>query len=216
MLGAGTILAPMRRNGASRPELDLSRRGSHPHLARGGFRAADRSGPSRQIAARIRIMGAGDEQSLAHIHLTQLRLPKLESEEQAFRIFLADGLMAAGYSPRDLCKALGFDLPVGLKKYSPDQPRDERGRWIGNDSGSPSSGDLQEGRSVSPAEKRARMTSSKNSKRSSKKIRRKGFGAWPTHRSSRTDACPFPGARPPQARHQRQNHPISSGGILGS
>jgi hypothetical protein len=74
-------------------------------LARRGHRALHRS---IEIAEAGVVLGAGT---------------------MAFRIFLADGLMAAGYSPRDLCKALGFDLPVGLKKYSPDQPRDERGRW---------------------------------------------------------------------------------------
>ncbi|MGO9675188.1 MAG: hypothetical protein ACLPSF_13650 [Methylocella sp.] len=49
-------------------------------------------------------------------------MPRID-EEQAFRLFLADRLMASGFSPRELCKELGFALPAGLKKYSPDQPR---------------------------------------------------------------------------------------------
>ncbi|MGO9672977.1 MAG: hypothetical protein ACLPSF_02210 [Methylocella sp.] len=90
------------------------------------------------------------EKSLAQIYLTQLRLPEL-AEPQAFRLFLADRLMASGFSPRELCKQLGFALPFGLRKYSPDQARDGRGRWTsGSDFGSASSGDVQEGRSVSP------------------------------------------------------------------
>jgi hypothetical protein len=72
---------------------------------------------------------ARGEKTLAHIHLAQCRLPKLETDEQAFRLFLADRLMTAGYSPQELCKALGFDLPGGLSKYRRDQPRDRRGRW---------------------------------------------------------------------------------------
>jgi hypothetical protein len=37
--------------------------------------------------------------------------------------------MASGFSPRELCKQLGFELPASLKKYSPDQPRDSDGKW---------------------------------------------------------------------------------------
>jgi len=70
--------------------------------------------------------------------LEHLRLPKLQSEEQAFWLFLADQLIASGHSPRGLCEALGFDLPEGLKKYNPDEPRDDHGRWTtGGASGAP-------------------------------------------------------------------------------
>jgi len=61
--------------------------------------------------------------------LEHLRLPKLENGEQAFRLFLADQLIASGHSPQGLCKALGFDLPKGLRKFDSDQPRDNHGRW---------------------------------------------------------------------------------------
>jgi hypothetical protein len=89
---------------------------------------------------------AQGDKCLAQIHLAHLRLPKLESEEQAFRLFLADRLIASGYSSRDLCGALGFDLPEGLKKYNPDEPRDDHGRWTtggasgGSAGGSPARG----------------------------------------------------------------------------
>ncbi len=79
-------------------------------------------------------MGQGDK-SLAQIHLEQLRLPKLETGEQAFRLFLADQLIASGHSPQGLCKALGFDLPKGLRKFSPDQARDDHGRWTSGGGG---------------------------------------------------------------------------------
>jgi hypothetical protein len=72
---------------------------------------------------------AQGDKCLAQIHLEHLRLPKLESEEQAFRLFLADRLIASGHSPRGVCGALGFDLPEGLQKYNPDEPRDDHGRW---------------------------------------------------------------------------------------
>lgn len=78
---------------------------------------------------------AQGEKCLAQIHLAHLRLPKLESEEQAFRLFLADRLIASGHSPRGLCEALGFDLPEALRKYNPDEPRDRRGRWTNGSDG---------------------------------------------------------------------------------
>jgi hypothetical protein len=58
--------------------------------------------------------------------------------------------MASGFSPRELCKQLGFDLPAGLRKFDPDQPRDEQGRWTvaGGSSAAPQA--VTEGRSISP------------------------------------------------------------------
>jgi hypothetical protein len=84
---------------------------------------------------------AQGDKCLAQIHLEHLRLPKLESEEQAFRLFLADRLIASGYPPRGLCEALGFDLPEGLAKYNPDEPRDDHGRWTTGGASGGSTGD---------------------------------------------------------------------------
>jgi hypothetical protein len=78
----------------------------------------------------------------------QLRLPRLD-EAQAFRLFLADRLIAEGFSPRELCKALGFELPESLKKYSPDQPRDDHGRWTVGEGSSATRPAVTEGRSAS-------------------------------------------------------------------
>jgi len=149
VLGAGTVLAPMRRNAAGAESLDLS--GEDRILA---ALTATFLAPV-DVAFLGKLHHASDlwsrgEKSLAQIYLAGLRLPQID-EAQAFQLFLADRLMASGFSPRELCKQLGFELPAGLKKYSPDQPRDGHGRWISvGDSGSASSGDVREGRSVSP------------------------------------------------------------------
>ena len=126
VLGAGTVLAPMSRDGGD--TLDFS--GEDRILA---LLAAAYSAPvNPAVLGKLRRaaeLWAQGEKCLAQIHLAHLRLPKLESEEQAFGLFLADQLIASGHSPRELCKALGFDLPQGLKKYNPDEPRDDHGRW---------------------------------------------------------------------------------------
>jgi hypothetical protein len=124
VLGAGTFVAPMRRGDT----LDLS--GEDRILA---LLAAAYSAPvDPAVLGKLRHAGelwAQGDKCLAQIHIEHLRLPKLDSGEQAFRLFLADQLIASGYSPRGLCEALGFDLPEGLQKYNPDEPRDDHGRW---------------------------------------------------------------------------------------
>jgi len=57
--------------------------------------------------------------------LSFCRLPPLETNEQAFRLFAADALLETGLSPRRLMKALDLDpAPLDLlQKYNPDQPR---------------------------------------------------------------------------------------------
>ncbi|MGB6176258.1 MAG: hypothetical protein WBF43_07955, partial [Methylocella sp.] len=126
VLGAGTVVAPMSRDGGW--TLDLS--GEDRILALLAVAFSGQVNPA--VLAKLRraaeVWAQGDK-SLAQILLEYLRLPKLKSEEQAFGLFLADRLIASGLSPRDLCEALGFDLPEGLKKYNPDEPRDEHGRW---------------------------------------------------------------------------------------
>jgi hypothetical protein len=148
-LGAGTVLAPVRRDAAGAESFDLS--GGDRILA--ALTAAFMAPVDAALLGKLRRpchLWAGGEKSLAQIYLAQLRLPRID-EEQAFRLFLADRLMASGFSPRELCKQLGFALPAGLRKSDPDQPRDDHGRWTSSsDSGSASPGDVREGRSVSP------------------------------------------------------------------
>ena len=125
VLGAGTLVAPMRRGGGT---LDLSGEDRILALLAVAFSAPVNPAVLAKLRRAAEVWAQGDK-CLAQIHIEHLRLPKLESEEQAFRLFLADRLIASGYSSRELCGALGFDLPEGLKKYDPDEPRDDHGRW---------------------------------------------------------------------------------------
>jgi hypothetical protein len=128
VLGAGTFVAPMRRDGGDAATLDLSGEDRILALLAAAFSAPVNAAVLAKLRHASELWAQGDK-CLAQIHLEHLRLPKLESEEQAFRLFLADHLIASGQSPRGLCRALGFDLPEGLKKYNPDEPRDDHGRW---------------------------------------------------------------------------------------
>ena len=125
-LGAGIVLAPMRRDGAGAQAFDLS--GEDRILAAlTGLHGAGRRRHSRQAAARLRPLGARRKKPRAD--RSGAAAPAAHRRDAGVPLHLADRLMAEGFSPRELCKQLGFELPAGLKKYSPDQPRDERGRW---------------------------------------------------------------------------------------
>ena len=142
VLGAGTLVAPMRRGGGT---LDLSGEDRILALLAVAFSAPVNPAVLAKLRRAAELWAQGDK-CLAQIHIEHLRLPKLDSEEQAFRLFLADRLIASGYSSRGLCGALGFDLPEGLRKYDPDEPRDDHGRWTtggasgGSAGGSPARG----------------------------------------------------------------------------
>jgi len=134
VLGAGTSVAPIRRDGEGAETLDLSGEDRILALLTAAFSAPVNAAVLIKLRHASKLWGQGDK-SLAQIHLEHLRLPKLENGEQAFRLFLADQLIASGHSPRDLCNALGFDLPKGLRKFSPDQARDGHGRWTSGGGG---------------------------------------------------------------------------------
>lgn len=135
VLGAGTLVASMRRGGGDAETLDLSGEDRVLTLLAAAFSAPVDAAVLGKLRRASELWAQGDK-CLAQIHLEHLRLPKLESEEQAFRLYLADHLIASGQSPRG--RALGFDLPEGLAKYNPDEPRDDHGRWTtgGRDGGS--------------------------------------------------------------------------------
>ena len=118
----------MRRGGGDAGRLDLSGEDRILALLAAAFSAPVNAAVLVKLRHASALWAQGDK-SLAQIYLEHLRLPKLETEEQAFRPFLADQLIASGHSPRDLCKVLGFDLSKGLRKFSSDQPRDDHGRW---------------------------------------------------------------------------------------
>ena len=134
VLGAGTSVAPMRRDGEGAETLDLSGEDRILALLAAAFSAPVKATLLVKLRHASELWAQGDK-SLAQIHLEHLRLPKLENEEQAFRLFLADQLIASGHSPRRLCKVLGFDLPKGLRKFDPDQPCDGHGRWTSGGGG---------------------------------------------------------------------------------
>ena len=134
MLGAGTSVAPMRRDGEGAETLDFSSEDRILALLAAAFSAPVNAAVLVKLRHASALWTQGDK-SLAQIHLEQLRLPKLETEEQAFRLFLADHLIASGHSPRRLCRTIGFELPEGLRKFSLDQPRDDHGRWTSGGGG---------------------------------------------------------------------------------
>ena len=72
------------------------------------------------VSRALRRWHAGDG-VLAHIELAFARLQRLESEDDAFRLFLVETLLDEGWTPQWLARELGFD--ADLLKYDPDQPR---------------------------------------------------------------------------------------------
>jgi hypothetical protein len=78
------------------------------------------------IERAAKAWGAGDE-CLAYIHLAHARLPELQDPvEAARRLFVADGFMKAGTSPRAVFQALGFGaayIEAVEKFFNPDEPR---------------------------------------------------------------------------------------------
>ena len=74
----------------------------------------------RSVTRAVRRWREGDG-ALAHIELAFARLPRLESEDDGFRLFLAAALLDEGHTPQWLARELGFD--ADLLKYDPDQPR---------------------------------------------------------------------------------------------
>jgi hypothetical protein len=239
MLGAGTSVAPMRRDGEGVETLDLSGEDRILALLTVAFSAPVNAAVLVKLRRASELWAQGDK-SLAQIHLEHLRLPKLENGEQAFRLFLADQLIASGHSPRGLCKVLGFELPKGLRKFSPDQARDDHGRWTsggaGGDAGS-AEGSSARGASsrshtyangsagannniilVSVEDRKKKGTrmvlSTRNEEIWEKKRRRKmnGMGGPSIRWDQHLSRSPGR-VRPPLSR-PRRNHPISLGKIL--
>lgn len=88
---------------------------------------------------------AGDE-CMASMHIALAPLPRLvDPPDAARRLFIADGLMEDGVSPRDIWTALDFDpapLDALEKEFNPNQPRvpagsgRPSGRWTWEGAGS--------------------------------------------------------------------------------
>ena len=64
------------------------------------------------------------EKVLAHIHLAFTGLPRLESANDAYRLYLAGALLDDGLPPREMLAELGLHRAMRqLDKFDPDQPR---------------------------------------------------------------------------------------------
>ena len=132
-LGCGTVLVRMAvtRSGDSCLAIDADQERLLALLSAAYARQVDPA-----VVKQIRRASAqwqSGEKASAHIELAFARLPRLRSGEDAFRLFLAEDLLAQGITPRSLARQLGFD-PT-LLKYDPDQPRvpvgsgRQSGRW---------------------------------------------------------------------------------------
>ncbi len=129
-LGRGTLLAPLgsERDGKAGERMAV-------------LLAAVYGRPVTPLITKAFARAAGHwrrgDGALAHIELAFACLPRLECEDDAFRLFLAETLLAEAMTPRALARALGFD--TGLSKYSPDQRRvpagsgRESGQWTFED-----------------------------------------------------------------------------------
>jgi len=126
-LGSGTILARIAGNGRMGRVLQID--GQETRIL--ALLAAAYGRPvSPQILGNIRRAGrewAKGEACLAQIHLALTGLPKLQApEDDAYRLFMADGLMEGGTPPRDILRALDLDptpLDVFEKQYNPAEAR---------------------------------------------------------------------------------------------
>ncbi|MBB6251728.1 hypothetical protein [Nitrospirillum iridis] len=128
VLGAGTLLAKRSANvwAPQALDVDADRLLALLAIAYGSPHTAERA---RHILAKVEAAGralAANEAVQAAIHLAHAGLGALpDTEATAHRLFLAETLLDDGMAPNVLMKVAGF----AIAKYSPDQPRDDHGRW---------------------------------------------------------------------------------------
>ena len=123
VLGAGTVLARRDHDGALALDGEDARLLRLLSVAYGRSVSTSVLGTLRKASRHAR---AGDD-AMAAMYLALAKLPKLhDPSDSACRLFIADGLMAEGVSPRDIWNAPDFD-PEPLdeldKRHNPDQPR---------------------------------------------------------------------------------------------
>ncbi len=116
-LGRGTVLVSNSGSGANSATQNLDRIAVLLSATYG------RQVPPQALRSVTRAVWRWRESdgALAHIELAFARLPRLQSEDDAFRLFLAAALLDDGHTPQWLARELGFD--ADLLKYDPDQPR---------------------------------------------------------------------------------------------
>ena len=139
VLGARTVLARRNHDGALALDGEDARLLTLLSVAYGQPVSASVLGTIRKASRHAR---TGDD-AMAAMYIALAKLPTLhDPSDSACRLFIADGLMAEGVSPRDILNALDFD-PAPLdevdKRYNPDQPRVPAGS--GKTSGEWTSGD---------------------------------------------------------------------------
>jgi hypothetical protein len=126
VLGAGTVLAKRKHDGAL--ELDGEEARVLALLAVALGRPV---GPAvlRGIRHASKCTRAGDD-CMASMHIALAGVPKLPDPlSAAQRLFIADGLIASGVSPRDIFAALEFDSATldALKKFDQNEARNPAG-----------------------------------------------------------------------------------------
>jgi hypothetical protein len=123
-LGAGTVLVP-----ADGPHRLKSFEGQEARvlaLLSAAYGRAIAPSVLGNIERAAKAWGEGDD-CLAYIHLAHARLPELrDPAEAARRLFIVDGFMKSGTSPRAVFEALHFGaayIDAVEKLFNPDQPR---------------------------------------------------------------------------------------------
>ena len=129
VLGAGTVLAETARDPTGAPVLKLE---GHEERLLALLSVAYRGNVSSDLFRRIERASKqwmlGDK-CLAHIELAYANLPKLENNEDAFSLYLADALIDDGMSPRTLLKELGHDrtlLDLQIRPHPASRPGRQR------------------------------------------------------------------------------------------
>lgn len=124
VLGAGTVLA---RAGASARDISIDvTEGRLIALLAAAHRRPPAASDLTHLRKAVESWREGED-GLAEMHLALSRLAQLERPiSDARRLFLADGLLGAGFEADTLLRALDLEAPLdggGVSKYSADQPR---------------------------------------------------------------------------------------------
>ena len=142
VLGAGTRLGGVARGAGLADEPDPVDDVRLAAKLSAAYRRPIGAPTLRYIRRALAKQGEG-ETAAALTHLALTGLPRLlQPEQDARRLFMADGLMEAGVAPRTIVEALDLDpapLDELARRYDPDQPRvpagsgRESGQWTNGD-----------------------------------------------------------------------------------
>jgi hypothetical protein len=153
VLGHGTVLARMGRNRRGEDSLALDEDQERFLALLSAVCGRQISPRAMHHVARASEQWRRGDKVLAQIELAFARFPRLETRDDAFRLFLAEDLLGRGFSPRRLMRELGFD--PSLLKYNDEELRNPpgegklSGEWARIQS-STSSDDVSSALQVSP------------------------------------------------------------------